>query len=123
MRRRVFRRALLPVLALAALAALLGACKATDTSGGLSGVAAGPQAKTSAPATSTTEVNADGVRRVTVAELQKLLDDGNTVIYDTRARTAYDAEHIKGSLSMPFDEVSKRAGELPREKTLVFYCT
>lgn len=119
MRSRVF----IPlVLALAAAAALLGACKATDTAGNLSAGAPKAGGKSNAP-TGTTEVHADGVRRVTVAELQAMLKDGNVVIYDTRPKAAYDAEHIQGALSLPLEEVTSRAGELPKERTLVFYCT
>jgi hypothetical protein len=112
-------------LALLLAAALLGACKAGDTAGN-SGAGSQKKAADKAagtPSTGTTEVHADGVRRVTAEELQKMVADGRVVIYDTRARATYDAEHIKGSLSMPFDEVERRAGELPRDKTLVFYCT
>ena len=122
MRRAVFIRA----LALAAAAALLGACKASDTAGNVSVTASKAGASTaaaSAPPAGTTEVHADGVRRVTPAELQALLGDGRAVVYDTRAKMAYDAEHIKGALSMPYDEVGSRAGELAKGKTLVFYCT
>jgi len=36
---------------------------------------------------------------------------------------AYDAEHVKGALSMPSNEVSERTGEFPKGKTLIFYCT
>jgi 3-mercaptopyruvate sulfurtransferase SseA len=119
MRRRFFIPA---ALALAAAAALLGACKATDMAGNTSAGAAQAAGKSNAP-TGTTEVHADGVRRVKVEELQQMLADGGTAVYDTRAKTAYDIEHIKGALSMPYDEVSNRAGELPKDKTLVFYCT
>ncbi|HEX8188602.1 MAG TPA: rhodanese-like domain-containing protein [Pyrinomonadaceae bacterium] len=123
MRRRVFIPLLL--LALAGAAALLGACKATDTAGNMSAGAAKAAGKSGAgaPPTGTTEVHADGVRRVTAAELQEMLKGGDAVVYDTRAKTAYDAEHIRGALSMPYDEVANRAGELPKDKTLVFYCT
>ena len=118
-------------LALAALAAgapllLLGACKATDTAGNMSAATAAskPGANPSAGASSgTAEVHADGVRRVGPDELQKMVEAGRVVIYDTRAKASYDQEHIKGALSMPSNEVEARAGELPRDKTLVFYCT
>ncbi|HEX6182617.1 MAG TPA: rhodanese-like domain-containing protein [Pyrinomonadaceae bacterium] len=116
------RKLFIPLtLALAASAALLGACKATDTAGT-------PGATTSRAAgksatTGTTEVHADGVRRVGPAELKEMVDEGRTVVYDTRAKGSYDYEHIKGALSMPHEEVEKRAGEFPRDKTLVFYCT
>ena len=114
------------VLAAAGSAALLGACKAADTAGG--GGASQAALKTaepgkSAPATGTTVVAADGVRRVTVAELQKMAEGGGVVIYDTRAKASYDQEHIKGALSLPHDEAAARAGEVPKDKTLVFYCT
>ena len=121
MRSRVFIKA---ALALAAAAAF-GACKATDTAGNVSaaGSKAGQKSSVNAPATGTTEVHADGVRRIGPEQLKEMLDAGSAVLYDTRPKTAYDAEHITGAISMPFEEVSKRAGELPQDKTLVFYCT
>jgi predicted small secreted protein len=116
------RKFLIPAsLALAATVALLGACKATDTAGGAGQKA--PQTAGKSPATGTTEVHADGVRRVGPAELKEMMDEGRVVVYDTRAKSAYEYEHIKGSLSMPHEEVESRAGELPKGKTLVFYCT
>ena len=122
MRRRFFIPA---VLALAAAAALVGACKATDTAGNVSAspLKAGEKPGASQPPAGTTEVQSDGVRRVKPDELKAMLEDGSAVVYDTRAKAAYDAEHIKGALSMPHDEVAGRAGELPKDKTLVFYCT
>jgi uncharacterized lipoprotein NlpE involved in copper resistance len=122
-------RNLFPLTALALAAAaglLLGACKATDTAGGATTSRAA--ANTAPPAQpggggTTSTVSADGARRVTPAELQKMVEGGTAVIYDTRAKGAYDAEHIKGALSMPSDEVGARAGEFPKGKTLVFYCT
>jgi hypothetical protein len=110
------------VLALVAMLTY-GSCKATDTAGNMgAGSKSGQQPSVSAPA-GTTEVAADGVRRMGAVQLQGLLESGSAVVYDTRPKAAYDAEHIKGSLSMPYDEVGKRAGELPKDKTLVFYCT
>jgi ABC-type enterochelin transport system substrate-binding protein len=107
----------------AAVAVLLGACKANDTTGNLNAGAAAMAPKSAAQQSGTTEVSADGARRVTVAELQRMLDGGEAVVYDTRARATYEQEHVKGALSMPFDEVSSRTAELPKDKTIVFYCT
>ncbi|HEX8353195.1 MAG TPA: rhodanese-like domain-containing protein [Pyrinomonadaceae bacterium] len=113
-------------LALAASAALLGACKAADTAGDTSAATAAskraPSPAANAP-TGTTEVHADGARRVGPAELQKMVEGGRVAIYDTRTKASYDQEHIKGALSMPSEEVESRAGEFPRDRTLVFYCT
>ena len=123
MRRTVFSAAALALTASAAL--WLGACKANDTAGntGARAPRPGETPNVTAPASGTTVVNADGVRRVTAAELQAMLEDGRAVVYDTRPKDSYDTEHVQGSLSMPFTEVEKRAGELPQDKTLVFYCT
>jgi hypothetical protein len=130
------RKLLIPsALALAALL-LFGACKATDTAGGSqaasqaasnnnaaanNGAANSAAVQTAGGGTAT--VSADGARRVTTAELKQMLDARTAVLYDTRAKGAYDAEHIKGALSMPSNEVGDRTGELPKGKTLVFYCT
>ena len=114
------RKFLIPAtLALAASAALLGACKATDTAGG----AGASQAASKKPTTGTTEVHADGVRRVGPEEMKAMVEEGRAVVYDTRAKATYDYEHIKGALPMPHEEVASRAGEFPKDKTLIFYCT
>jgi 3-mercaptopyruvate sulfurtransferase SseA len=118
----------IPALAALAAAALLGACKATDTAGnantsaGLTASKASKPGEAGAP-TGTTTVHADGVRRLSVEELRKLVAAGEVVLYDTRSKMQYDEEHIEGARSMPQNEVEARAGELPRDKTLVFYCT
>ncbi|HVF44845.1 MAG TPA: rhodanese-like domain-containing protein [Pyrinomonadaceae bacterium] len=119
--------------ALAAAAAIFGACRAGDTSGGSGASQAAPKNAAAATAAANTaakpspsvvaQAPADDARRVTPEELKKMLDSGKAVVYDTRAKGAYDAEHIKGALSMPSNEVADRAGDLPKDKTLVFYCT
>lgn len=104
--------------ACAAAAVLLAGCRATDTAGNLNFTATSniaPPAQAANPA--------EGARRITVAELKEKLDAGEAVVYDTRAKTAYDQEHIKGALSMPSGEVAGRTGELPKDKLIVFYCT
>lgn len=124
------RRVFIPLVMALAAAAMLGACKAADSAGNANARAAAskPAQKpaaggTAAPATETTEVHADGVRRVGPAQLQAMVEEGRVVIYDTRSKMQYDQEHIKGALSMPHDEVERRAGEFPKGKTLAFYCT
>jgi 3-mercaptopyruvate sulfurtransferase SseA len=115
---------LLAASALAAGAALFAACRADDTAG--NSHAASDSGATHAAAKPTAQQQpapAEDARRVTVDELRKMLDAGDTVVYDTRAKEAYEQEHIKGSLSMPFNEVDARSGELPKGKSLVFYCT
>jgi Rhodanese-like domain len=111
--------------ALAAAAAVFGACRANDTAGN-SRAAAQPDAGAAHAAAKAEQqqlAHADEARRVTVDELRKMLASGEAAVYDTRPREAYEQEHIKGALSMPSGEVDARSGELPSGKTLVFYCT
>ncbi|HEX3560033.1 MAG TPA: rhodanese-like domain-containing protein [Pyrinomonadaceae bacterium] len=116
--RKLFMAAV--VAACAAALVLLAACKATDTAGNMR---AGSTALNS-PAQPAQAANpADAAPRITVAELQQKLQKGEAVIYDTRAKSAYEQEHIKGSLSMPSGDVATRTGELPKDKLIVFYCT
>lgn len=114
------RKLFLTAIAVACAAILLAACKATDTAGNLR-----PDSTAlNSPAQPVQAMNpADAAPRITVAELQQKLERGEAVIYDTRAKSAYEQEHIKGSLSMPTGEVADRVGELPKGKLIVFYCT
>ena len=117
----------LAVAALAGAAALLlGACTATDSAGTRSAATVAPKSGDKPPASATpraADAYPDGIRRMGPAELQRLVEAGDTVIYDTRSKMSYDQERIKGALSTPHEEVAARAAEFPRDKTLVFYCT
>ena len=66
---------------------------------------------------------ADGVRRVTVSELQGLLARNEAVVIDVRNQASYDASHIRGSKLIPEAEVINRIDELPRNKLIVTYCS
>jgi hypothetical protein len=103
-----------------AAAALLAGCKATDSAGNFNAASTvpNPAAQSQQPSNP-----AETATRITVADLKQKLDAGQAVVYDTRAKTAYDQEHIKGALSMPSGEVAQRTGELPKDKLIVFYCT
>ncbi len=107
---------------LAALA--FTACNSKDGSGSAArtsnsssssstGVASGPTASTSS----------DGVRRMTTAELRDALEKGTAVVVDVRSAESYRMSHIKGALNIPEGEIVLRKDELPRDKTIVFYCS
>jgi predicted sulfurtransferase len=65
----------------------------------------------------------DGVRRVTVQELQDLLAKNGAVVIDVRNQAAYDQGHIKGAKLIPFNEIQNRTAELPKDKLIVTYCS
>ena len=65
----------------------------------------------------------DGVRRVTPAEARAAVEKGQAVIVDVRGEDSFKAGHIKGALWIPVGDIGSRAGELPRGKTIITYCS
>ena len=78
-------------------------------------------AKTSASATQP-EPN-DGIKRVSVPEARAEFDAGRAVIIDVRGEPAFKAGHIKGSTLIAYSEIAARAAELPKDKTIILYCS
>lgn len=64
----------------------------------------------------------DGVRRITTAELEDLMNQGKVVVVDVRNQAAYDMGHIRGAKLIPVPQVGERTKELPRDKMIVTYC-
>ena len=64
----------------------------------------------------------DGVRRVTIAELQEAMQKGEAIVVDVRGTVEYKLGHIKGARSIPLGLISSQANELPRDKLSVTYC-
>ena len=108
-------------LVLAALA--LAACNSTDSKGNR---AAGNSA-TAAPTPKRNPAEhiapADGVKRVTTIETRDAVANGTALIVDVRPAQSYQQSHIKGSVSIPLEQVATRLGELPRDKMIVTYCS
>ena len=67
--------------------------------------------------------HADDAPRITLAEAKKDFDAGNAVFIDTRAKAAYDTEHIKGSINMTTSDVETRYAEIPANKKIIAYCS
>ena len=65
----------------------------------------------------------DSARRINVQEAEKLIASGQAVVIDVRNQAAYDVAHIQGAKLIPFNEVADRTGELPRDKTIITYCS
>ena len=101
-------------VALLALA-VLTACNSSDLKSG--------RASSGAPAAPAAPANADGVRRVTVHELQELIAKNEVVVLDVRNQASYDAGHVKGARLIPEAEVVNHLSELPKDKLIVTYCS
>lgn len=101
-------------------AAMITACGGNTQSTGVAGAGSNSNNKAQ---TNTRNTPPDNVRRVTVAELRDLIDQGKAVAVDVRGDEAYKQEHIKGALNVPENQVRARAEELPKDKLLAFYCS
>lgn len=81
----------------------------------------------SSAATANTNTSAEqkreDVRRITTAELKDLIDKGQAFVVDVRTDASYEAGHIKGAILIPHKVVANRAKELPRDRTIVTYCS
>jgi 3-mercaptopyruvate sulfurtransferase SseA len=108
-------RSLFPIVLLLG-AVIFSACKSTDS-----------RRKTVAsqqPQTSQIDTTyADGIKRVTIQELEQLRTQGDVFIVDVRNQAAYDQGHIPGAKLIPVGEVVARLKEFPRDKQIVTYCS
>ena len=94
------------------------ACNSNETL--LSQNSSAPNSKSSTPPQ---PAPTDNAKRITADDLHKLWSSNQVLIIDTRAESAFQQEHIKGSISMPTGTVLQRIDELPRDKMIVAYCT
>jgi hypothetical protein len=79
-----------------------------------------PQAAPAPPPAAATEATA---RRIPAAEAREALAKGKAVLVDVRSKPEYDVSHAQGALSIPLADIEARAGELPKDKLVVTYCT
>lgn len=62
--------------------------------------------------------------RVTSKEAYARLQQGEAmVIVDVRSESAYAAGHIEGAINIPWGSLKDRYSELPKDKTILLYCT
>jgi hypothetical protein len=63
----------------------------------------------------------EDIRRIGPVEARALMEGGGAVLYDTRSAESYGSQHAAGAVSFPESDASRRIGELPTDKTLIFY--
>ena len=59
---------------------------------------------------------------VTIDELVKKIEAGRVTILDVRPETEFRKGHIANSVSIPFDQLSKRMNELSKRNEIIAYC-
>jgi 3-mercaptopyruvate sulfurtransferase SseA len=83
---------------------------------------AAPQPQTPAPAPQAAPTQ-ETARRITAIEARQALDKGKAVLVDVRPKESYNASHAQGAISIPLSDLGSRAGELPKDKLVIAYCT
>ncbi len=64
--------------------------------------------------------------RITLDEVKQRLDKGEPIFFvDTRNPVAWGQSDvkIKGAIRIPLSELTQHLAELPRDRTIVTYCT
>jgi predicted sulfurtransferase len=79
--------------------------------------------KTNSKAVTSGSPPADGIRRITVPELQELLANNEAVVIDVRNEDSYNAGHIKGARLIPVSDTLNQLNQLPKDKLIVTYCS
>jgi ArsR family transcriptional regulator len=59
---------------------------------------------------------------VEVDELLSRVARSEVILLDMRPIDEYEARHIPGAQSLPYDELEQRVGELPKDKEIWIYC-
>ena len=62
------------------------------------------------------------VETIGAEELRSRLARGDVVLVDVRPAEEFEADHIEGAASIPFDELDRRISELPSDREVVAYC-
>ncbi len=90
-----------------------------------------PQAKPAGPVSISTptstaapapEQSLDSAKRISREDAIKLVQQNKAVFVDVRSKETYDAEHIKGALSMPLSELMNHLRDVPPGKMIITYC-
>ncbi len=101
---------------------VLSSCNAVDTPVNTNTANTNTAYPSSAPIVPATAY-ADGARRITTAELEALIKEGKAYVVDVRSQDSFDMGHIPGSHLIPANEVHNHVNKLPRDKTIVTYCS
>lgn len=56
-----------------------------------------------------------------VNEMDKIIAKNNYIIVDVRTDEEYNESHVKGSINIPYDEISENTN-LDKTKTILVYC-
>jgi rhodanese-related sulfurtransferase len=104
------------IAGLLSLTAITG-CNSTD----------GKTAATTAPSNNSTApppaAPVDDIQRISIADARAAFDSGRAVMIDVRGEPTFKLGHIKGAQLIAMNEIVARSTELPKDKTIILYCS
>jgi rhodanese-related sulfurtransferase len=59
---------------------------------------------------------------LTIDELLERMENGEVVLLDVRPEEEFRSGHIARALSIPYDQLASRLGEIPKDKEIIAYC-
>lgn len=62
------------------------------------------------------------VQTIAVWDIEQKLQEEDILLIDLREKEEYDDEHIKGAISLPYDEIVKEVETLDKQKKFILYC-
>ena len=59
---------------------------------------------------------------ITSKEFDKYVLSKRAIIIDVRSKEAFDKEHIRNAVNIPFDRLEKQYNKMPKDFILILYC-
>ncbi len=63
------------------------------------------------------------IKRISLADAKAAFDLKSAIFIDVRGEPYYSEAHVPGAISMTYDELSSRMGELDKKAWIITYCT
>jgi hypothetical protein len=63
------------------------------------------------------------IKRISLADAKAAFELKSAIFIDVRGEPYYSDSHVPGALSMTYDELSSRMGELDKKAWIITYCT
>jgi 3-mercaptopyruvate sulfurtransferase SseA len=77
-----------------------------------------------APGASAPSTGAYEAPRIGVDEAYARMQKGEDITFvDVRSQGAYNTEHIRGAVSMPWANLHEKYSQLPKDRLILLYCT
>lgn len=65
----------------------------------------------------------DEAPRISLEDAKKAFDEGNVIFIDTRGKSSYDNEHVKGAINVPLNDFDNSYKSIPKDKKIIAYCS